>query len=819
MNKLKEAGYAQVIPPDQVDQAEESWYIPHHMTQHNGKNRVVFNCSFQHGGKNLNQLLLPGPTLGPSLMSVFLRDLNRGFDVRQWASNLPQVLDNIPTEAKSSSLVMWLTQEQPDAQESALGLLWHCTSNTLSYKYHPIESSAPTMRHIYRVLASQYDPLGYIVPYTTKAKVLVQHLWDKKREWDDPQLPDELLHAWRTWEQELPDIQRISIPRVSPKKQQSIPCLELCAALTGAQLAKFMKSELSVPIRQVTLWSDSTIVLAWIQADSCRFKVFDRMRVAEIQELIDPKDWCYVDSKSNPADDIMRGKTLAELAKPSRWSQGPSFLLLPPDQWPQSPFLSLPTEDAELKQATFCGLTVPVTNLALSDCNPFGSYKELLAATARILHGAATPMEVLTAEDYREAELSLLHQAQSQSFPVEMAHFKSSKSLPMSSCLLCLAPEYDSTTHLIRVGGCLRRTEQLDESTIHPIVLDPKHPLSRFIIQDFDESLHHPGAERVFAEVRHKYWILRGREAIRQHQRTCLGCKQWRGQPSIPRMADLPPSRLRLLQPAFYSTGVDCFGPYLIKIGRRHEKRWGIIFKCLTTRAVYLDLLHQMDTDSFLMALRRFISRRGKPFEIISDQGTNFRGGERALQKDFAVLHPSLQEQLASHQISFKFNPPGASHFGSCWEREIRSLKSALCSILGDQIVTEEVLCTVLVEMEGILNSKPLRYTSSDVAGPDSVTPNMLLMGRPDSSLPQVIYPESEMLSKRRWRHSQLLADQFWRRFLRNYLPELQVRQKWHKEAACQTGTVVMIVDHQLPRALWPVGRVTKVFPGEDGRA
>lgn len=133
--------------------------------------------------------------------------------------------------------------------------------------------------------------------------------------------------------------------------------------------------------------------------------------------------------------------------------------------------------------------------------------------------------------------------------------------------------------------------------------------------------------------------------------------------------------------------------------------------------------------------------------------------------------------------------------------------------------MTEEVLRTVLVEIEGILNSKPLGYTSSDVADPDPVTPNMLLMGRPDASLPQVIYPESELLSKRRWRHSQLLADHFWRRFLRNYLPEFQVRQKWRKEAEnLQPGTVVMIVDHQLPRALWPVGQLTKVFPGEDGR-
>lgn len=230
----------------------------------------------------------------------------------------------------------------------------------------------------------------------------------------------------------------------------------MCAALTGTQLARLLKSELSVPICQVTLWSDSTTVLAWIQADSCRFKVFIGTRVAEIQELTDPKDWRYVDSKSNPANDITRGKTLAELTKPSRWSQGPSFLLLPPDQWPQSPLLQLPAEDAELKSGTFCGLTVPVTNPALPDCNQFTSYKQLLTAGARVLHGQANPSEALTAEDYREAELALLQQAQSQSFPVEMTHLKSGKPLPMSSRLLCLAPEYDSTTHLVRVGGRLR---------------------------------------------------------------------------------------------------------------------------------------------------------------------------------------------------------------------------------------------------------------------------------------------------------------------------------------------------------------------------
>ncbi len=140
--------------------------------------------------------------------------------------------------------------------------------------------------------------------------------------------------------------------------------------------------------------------------------------------------------------------------------------------------------------------------------------------------------------------------------------------------------------------------------------------------------------------------------------------------PNIPKMANLPPSSLRLFQPAFYSTGMDCFGPFAIKIGRRNEKRRGIIYKCLTTKALYIDLLSQADTDSFLMSLRRFIARRGKPHQLISDQGTNFKGGDHELKEAFNNIHPQLQTELAKQQINFQYNPPNSPHFGGSWERD-----------------------------------------------------------------------------------------------------------------------------------------------------
>ena len=286
-------------------------------------------------------------------------------------------------------------------------------------------------------------------------------------------------------------------------------------------------------------------------------------------------------------------------------------------------------------------------------------------------------------------------------------------------------------------------------------------------------------------------------------------------------MADLPPARLRLYKPAFYSTRIDCFGPFIIKIGRRTEKRWGIIFKCLTTHGVHLDLLEGLDADSFLMSIRRFIARRGKPHEIFSDRGTNFRGGDAELRQTFSTLDPVLTQHLAKQEVSFHFNPPNAPHFGGVWEREIKSVKNSLWVILGARTVTEPVLRTVLIEVEGILNSKPLGYVSSDVADIDPVTPAVLLMGCRDASLPQVVYPDTEpLLGRSRWRHSQILADHFWLNFIKYYLPSLQLRQKWQKEnKELTTDYVVLIVDSQLPRAKWPVGKVMETFPGPDGRA
>ncbi len=291
-----------------------------------------------------------------------------------------------------------------------------------------------------------------------------------------------------------------------------------------------------------------------------------------------------------------------------------------------------------------CCLTHVEPDYTLPDANQFSTRKELVEATRLACQQVTDNSANTQLIDPREAELILLRKCQAQSFPEETKALKTHKPIPNHSQLICLAPEWDPRTTVMRVGGRLQRLESPNVEQIHPIMLDSQHPATKLLIRDFDERLLHPGTERVYAELRRQYWILRGWQAVKHHQLNCSSCQRWRAQPKVPQMADLPPERLRLLCPPFYSTGVDCFDPYHVKIGRRVEKRWGVIFKCLTTRAVHIELLNSLDVDAFLLALRRFIARRGRPKEIRSDCGTHFHGADRELHEAFAAMESQLKE-------------------------------------------------------------------------------------------------------------------------------------------------------------------------------
>lgn len=468
---------------------------------------------------------------------------------------------HLPSEARSQSLELWLSQNRIEPVESTLGLKWNCSTDVwgLSSGQAPV-----TMQRIYQVLAQQYDPLGFLTPFLTRAKILVQRLWSKKREWDDPNLPADLRVAWEAWEEELPGLQSISIPRcytpadrpeavtqelhvfcdaseqaygavaylvtkynnechssfvmarsrVAPKRQLSMPRLELCGALAGAQLAQLIQRELDITSQRIALWTDSTTVLEWLQSESCRFKVFVGVRVAEIQELTEPLSWRYVDSSNNPADDITRGKTLTDLSQPSRWRNGPAFLKQPNDSWPARPKHAVTSDTSELRRITFCSLTTTNTQDQQNfDLSQYSSWKDLVQDTYNNLTAQIAGDAALAT--YKDSEITLLKQCQAESFPVELKSLRSGTPLPRHSKLRALAPELDKVSGLIRVGGRLRNVLSPTEISVHPVVLDPDHQITRLLIRDFDERLLHPGPERVFSELRRHYWVLRGRQAVK----------------------------------------------------------------------------------------------------------------------------------------------------------------------------------------------------------------------------------------------------------------------------------------------------------------
>ncbi|XP_038074871.1 uncharacterized protein LOC119742774 [Patiria miniata] len=270
--------------------------------------------------------------------------------------------------------------------------------------------------------------------------------------------------------------------RVAPKKQLSMPRLELSAALAGAQLSSLLQQELTLPLEDIVLWSDSTTVLTWLKSESCRYKVFVGTRVAQIRTLTDVDQWRYVDTKNNAADDLTRGKSLLSLSQPCRWRDGPPFLYASPDLWPAFP-PALAEDSSELKKSSFCG----IVTVELADIPDLGKYKSMEAsmeASKQLCDGAAKddgPVE-LTADQRAEIELHLFQRAQKSSFPEEWGALKDGKELPRGSRLLQLSPEWDADDQVIRVGGRLRHAEGIPLFTKHPIVLDPAHHVTKLLI-------------------------------------------------------------------------------------------------------------------------------------------------------------------------------------------------------------------------------------------------------------------------------------------------------------------------------------------------
>lgn len=269
-------------------------------------------------------------------------------------------------------------------------------------------------------------------------------------------------------------------------------------------------------------------------------------------------------------------------------------------------------------------------------------------------------------------------------------------------------------------------------------------------------------------------------------------------------------------------------GPFYITMSRhrgvKSQKAYLCLFICMSTKALHLELVSDLTTAAFMAALKRFIARRGPVLYLYSDNGTNFIGAKNQLDELYSLLHShdyrsAMQDELNKHKITWKFSVPFGPHMSGIWESGIKSVKSHLYKIIGNQILSYEELTTVFTQIESLLNSRPLCPLSDDSLEPVALTPSHFLTFQPLAHLParEVLSEPANRLT--RYELLDQMVQTFWKRWSSEYLSTLQTRAKWDKQVpSISVGTLVLVKQDAYTSPLqWPLGIVTKIYPGTDG--
>ena len=799
-----------------------------------------------------------------------------GFKLTKWNSSNPKVLTDMKEENISPvAQGLCLGESMPDR---ALGVMWFVKEDELGYKT-TVKKNPYTKRGILSTLSSVYDPLGVASPFILKARLLVQELCRKQVTWDE-EVQEEYKRSWDKWMKMLPEINGLVVPRcaaaptqvkiaqlhhycdasslaygvasylvtqdkdgtktsmlmmaksrLAPIKTLSIPRLELLACTLGARQDQLIRREVSeiVNLEPSQWWTDSMIVLQYIKSNDKRFQTFVANRLEVIREHTSPEQWHHVDTSINPADDCSRGVNPERLRK-SRWLNGPEELTSEHEfNWPLSQVEQLSADDEELKKTQVTVLTSnsekksPIRTLLdyYSDWHAACRGLAWLRLCGKVLAKRLKPRNKLLAADIDEAEVCLLREAQHEVFSAELTELKGDGVVSKSSKLTPLCPLLSS--NLIRTGGRIDRAP-VGWQVRHPIILPEKHPVTTLLVRQSHQQLGHAGREHVLAHLRQRFWIINGRSAVRSELSKCIPCKKREGPPVTQQMSELPADRIQPGGHPFSKCGVDLFGPFHVRYRRGTATRHGCLFTCLVTRAVHLEVVYDLSGDAFLQALQRMTARRGQVEVMRSDNGRNFVRAERELQRNLRhwSVEPTVGRYLSGKGIEWKFNPPYASSHGGVWERQIRTVRRTIAGLCQDQRMSDEGLNTLFCVVESIVNSRPLTTVSADANDCEALTPNHLL-------IPQVKIEEGSMfrdpqdqgrMSRRQLAQVNHAADVFWSRWLKQYLPTLQSRQKWQRpERSLKRNDIVLVSEPNLPRATWRLGRVVEPPRGSERSA
>ena len=247
------------------------------------------------------------------------------------------------------------------------------------------------------------------------------------------------------------------------------------------------------------------------------------------------------------------------------------------------------------------------------------------------------------------------------------------------------------------------------------------------------------------------------------------------------------------------------------------------MFVYLAIKAVHIEISADLSTETFLNILKRFISRRGRPANMYSDNATNFVGAENELIELREMFNnensvTKIINSLSAENIQWHFIPPRAPHQGGLWEAAVKSAKRHLHKVLENASVRYDELITFTVQVEAVLNSRPLTVISADANDPSPLTPGHFLIGDSITSYPEPSLETMPINRLSRWQRIEQLRQHFWRRWSNDYLQACQKRTKWQTiKDQVKVGQVVMVQDETSLPLSWVLGKVETIHPGNDG--
>ncbi|XP_068758050.1 uncharacterized protein [Montipora capricornis] len=422
---------------------------------------------------------------------------------------------------------------------------------------------------------------------------------------------------------------------VSAKVGTTIPRLELTAALVSAKVGTKIREELCYPNLTEFFWTDSKVVLGYIKNEAKKFRTFVANRVQEIKTRTNINQWRYVDTQNNPADHASRGRNAEEHVK-TKLISGPSLLSVKeiPSNKEETPVLQI--GDPEVKATTVLTTVKKQDEFSLVNCiSKFCDWRRAVAVITylRRLIQRNKPTSIhRTLTETQEAEFAIFKAVQRCTFKEEITNLSAkggNHQLAKNSPLIRLDPFLDKYG-ILRVGGRLQQSSFPFEER-HPVILPKAHHVTALIIDHFHKKVKHQGRGITMNEIRSNgIWVLSLSSALSSLIHKCVKCRRQRRPLEDQKMANLPMDRIEP-SPPFTYCGMDCFGPFMIKEGRREMKKYAVIFTCMNSRAVHIEVLDDMTTDAFLNALRCFIAMRGPVHQLRSDQGSNFVGTRNEL--------------------------------------------------------------------------------------------------------------------------------------------------------------------------------------------